>query len=101
MIEPRDVDRFRRELHALVAKADDPEGFAQAVALADELTAALTTRANELRHPVGHQRGFSWADLAGPLGLTRQGCAQRYGSPAPAHGRPSSVNGALTERRAS
>lgn len=89
MIEGRDVDRFRRELRALVAKADDPEGFAQAVALAEELSEALRVRANELRQETlfrvdEHchvQRGYSWADLARPLGLTRQGAAKRYGSP--------------------
>lgn len=75
MLEPRDVDRFRRELRALAAKANDPEGFATAVQLADELEAALATRAHELRQV----DGYSWADLARPLGISRQGAAQRYG----------------------
>lgn len=79
MIEPRDLDRFRRELRALVAKADDPEGFAQAVELAQELDEALADQAFSLRQPTPNgQPGFSWADLARPLRLTRQGTAQRY-----------------------
>lgn len=88
------MQRFRRELRTLVGKADDPEGFAQAVALADELGEALRVRANELRQPVGHSPGFSWADLARPLGLSRQGCAQRYGSPAAA-----AIAGRVSTRR--
>lgn len=79
MIESRDVDRFARELRSLVAKADDPEGFAQAVALRDQLDAALADRADQLRQPVGNSPGFSWADLGRALGLSRQGAAQRYG----------------------
>lgn len=79
MMEQRDLDRFRRELRAMVAKADDPEGFAQAVQLSAELDAALIDQADKLRRPTAHAKGYSWADLARPLRVTRQAVAQRYG----------------------
>lgn len=79
MMEQRDLDRFRRELRAMVAKADDPEGFAAAVAVAAELDAALADQADKLRQPTSTGPGFSWADLARPLGVTRQAAAQRFG----------------------
>lgn len=79
MIEQRDIDRFRRELRTLAAKADDPEGFATAVQLMGELEAALVGQADKLRQPTAHARGYSWADLARPLGVSRQAVAQRWG----------------------
>lgn len=81
MIEDRDVDRFRRELRALVAKADDPEGFAVAVEIAAELERALCDQAHRLRQPVGHSPGFSWADLGRALNVSRQAAQQRFGKP--------------------
>lgn len=81
MIESRDIQRFRRELRALVAKADDPEGFAMATILAEELDDALAVKANQLReaNPDNGIPGYSWADLARPMGVTRQAVQQRYG----------------------
>lgn len=73
MIEERDEERFRRELRALTRKANDAEGFAQAVALADELDAELHAAARRLAG-----EGFSAAELARPLGVTRQAFHKRW-----------------------
>jgi hypothetical protein len=82
MMEPGEVERHRRNIAAMARQADDPEGFAQLVDLAAELAELLTDRAQLLRE----DDGYSWADLARPLGVTRGAAAQRFGR-RPARGR--------------
>jgi hypothetical protein len=74
MMEPEEVKRFERHVRAIAAAADDPEGLAQALQLQEQLAAAIEVRVVHLREV----DGFSWADLARPLGITRQALAQRF-----------------------
>lgn len=88
MLDRDDLMRFRRELNALLVKAgdDDPEAFAQAVELVEAARAGLSEAAARLRTPrgeagAGFVPGYSWADLAAPLGIARQSAAERFGKP--------------------
>lgn len=81
MIEPKTVERFRSTIRSIARHADDPEGFAQAVELLDELERLLADRLDDLRagtHLAPGSNGYSWAELARPSGLTRQGFTQRW-----------------------
>lgn len=81
MFEPREVDRWRRQLAAMLdhAAGDDPEGFAQVVELLDQAHGeGLRNAAARLRQPTAVAPGYSWADLARPLGVTRDGAAKRF-----------------------
>lgn len=73
MIEDRDVARFRRELAALMRHANDAEGFAQAVELVTEARGMLADRARSLM-----AEGFSAAEMAGPLRISRQAYHKRW-----------------------
>jgi hypothetical protein len=54
--------------------AGDVEALADAVALIDELEDAIAHAVNGLR-----AHGYSWADIARPLEITRQAAQQRWG----------------------
>lgn len=73
MIEPQDVRRFSRELSALIRKANDADGFAVVVGLLAEADDQLRAQAREL-----NSQGFSAAELAAPLGVTRQAVRKRW-----------------------
>jgi len=86
VFEARDTQRFERELAALLRKAvqadkdtpggGDPEAFARVVALIDGARDRLPEVAEQLRA----NGGYSWADLARPLGVTPSAAYQRFGS---------------------
>jgi hypothetical protein len=81
MFEPREMDRWRRQLSAMLdhAGADDPEGFAQVVGLLDWAQGeGLRSAAATLRQPHGVAPGYSWAELARGLRVTRSAVAQRF-----------------------
>lgn len=80
MFEPREIDRYRGFIQAMVRKAgqDDPESFAIAVRLLDEGRAALTDAAEALRHQEGPAGGYSWDDIAQALGVRRQTAWERF-----------------------
>lgn len=84
MIDVDDLKRFRRELNAMLVRAgsDDPEAFAQVVQLLDQARDGLAVSAAMLREPHGDVPGYSWADLAAPLGIRRQTAAVRFSRPA-------------------
>lgn len=69
--------RALRELRSLAREvgANDPEAFADLVALHAEMGELVKDAAHELRTA----GGYSWAALAGPLGVTRSAVQQRYG----------------------
>ena len=76
MLDPVDDRRHRNTLRGWIATAskDDPEHFAQVVTMLDEARAELVEAAESLR-----TEGYSWADLAAPLGVTRSAVQQRFG----------------------
>lgn len=79
MLDARQVSRYQRELKAMVRNvgANDPEAFAELVALAEWLTKeGLPAAAQSIR-----EQGHSWADIARPLGVTRAAAFQRFGRP--------------------
>lgn len=81
MMEPEQIQRFQRELRAAARSADDAEGLAQLVELQRQLESAVAERARAL-----HADGYSWTELARPLGVSRQAARQRYGRPVDAAG---------------
>lgn len=56
--------------------AGDIEAIADMTALAAQLDTAITHAITSLRNV-----GYSWADIARPLGVTRQAAQQRWGTP--------------------
>lgn len=77
MLEPTRISRTMRELRSLCTEVgnDDPEAFA-------ELVAIRATVDSMIREAAAAQRlngGYSWADLARPLKVTRAAVQQRYG----------------------
>lgn len=85
MLEPAEVKRWERLTAAMLKHAadDDPEAFAQVVAVLDNARAQLPAVADELRGygPNGevYSRGYSWADIGRALGVTRSAAQQRFG----------------------
>lgn len=79
MLETREVERYERELRAMLRRAgdEDPEGFAMIAQLLVQASNGLRLAA-ELNRA---QHGYSWAELAAALGTTRQAAQQRYGRP--------------------
>lgn len=77
MLEPAATKRFTRELNAMLNRAadEDPEGFAVIVGLLDDARARLSSSAEKMR-----EAGYSWQDIARPLGVTRSAAYQRFGS---------------------
>lgn len=89
MFEPEDVKRFRRTLADMFdVKVDsstgeiqasldglDPEAFAEALALLKWASQVLAPAAvDELR-----RQGYSWADVARPIGISRATAQERFG----------------------
>jgi hypothetical protein len=68
----------RRVLRAYSRRiaAGDIEAIAAMTALAAQLDTAITDAITSLR-----AFGYSWADIARPLGVTRQAAQQRWGTP--------------------
>jgi hypothetical protein len=69
----RVIRAYRRRV--AVGDIDTITGMA---ALADELDIAIHHAVTGLR-----ARGYSWADIAARLGITRQGAQQRWGGDSP------------------
>lgn len=85
MLDKAEIERWQRLTDAMLyhAATDDPEAFAQVVGLLERATAKLPMVAYELRGPAtlldDHTySGYSWADLARPLGLARQSVMERF-----------------------
>lgn len=74
-MEPAEIARHARQIRAMVRAIDDPEALAEIVALRAELDELIRDRVAELRET----DGYSWAELARPLGVTRAAAQQRYG----------------------
>lgn len=90
MLEPAEIKRWERLTAAMLNHAanDDPEAFAQVVAILAQATAKLPQVAAELRgtldsRPASFDAAYSWAEIAAPLGITRQAAQQRYGIKSP------------------
>jgi hypothetical protein len=73
MIEPKEVERLRRHLVALTAKADDADAFAIIAAMQDEWSEILAAQARKI-----NSEGVSWAEIAKPLGIRRTSAHSRY-----------------------
>jgi hypothetical protein len=69
------IGRVMRAYSRRVA-AGDIEAIANMTALAAQLDNAITNAVTSLR-----EVGYSWADIARPLGVTRQAAQQRWGQP--------------------
>jgi hypothetical protein len=63
--------------HGRRVAGGDVEGLADLLALAAELETATRVAVDGLR-----RHGYSWAEIASRLGLTRQAAQQRWGRPA-------------------
>jgi hypothetical protein len=66
------------------AGQDDPEAFAQVVAILETVPDQLRLAVHNLRKPMSESlpdiiAGYSWADIAAPLGVTRSAAQQRFG----------------------
>ncbi len=77
MLEPKDAQRYERELRAMLRRAgdEDPEGFAQVAQLLTQAVNALPIAAQLTRV----QHGYSWTELAQGLGWSRQHAQQQLG----------------------
>jgi hypothetical protein len=75
MLEAARKTRALRELHALCGEVanNDPDAFAELVAIHTAFTEMVRDTADVLR-----SEGYSWADLAEPLGVSRQAAQQRF-----------------------
>jgi hypothetical protein len=82
MFEPEEIRRWERQLAAMLkaAGSDDVEGFASIVKMLDRAASeGVREAAAQLRSTDEHGvRGFSWQEIAGPLGVTRSAAAQRF-----------------------
>lgn len=84
MFEPDEIRRWERQLAAMLkaASQSDPEGFAAIVRMLDTAQReGLRQACSELRE----RDGYSWANLAAPLGVTRGAVAQRFGRTVQGH----------------
>lgn len=80
MLDTMQLSRYQRELTAMCRTVgeNDPEAFAELVRLAEWLNReGLQIAVDGLR-----AEGYSWAEIARPLRVTRSAVAQRYGHPA-------------------
>jgi hypothetical protein len=76
-VENHDYAAFTRRVlraHARRIADGDVEGLIQLIALERELAQAIHTAITGLRN-----MGYSWADIAMRLGITRQAAQQRWG----------------------
>ena len=68
-------------LHRMIAGAGrrtadgDPSDLARLVALRNHLDMQIQLAVDGMRE----NQGFSWAEIAAPLGITRQGAAKNWG----------------------
>lgn len=77
-VENDDYARFARRIVLTYGgriAAGDIEGLAELAALSRDMDAAMTVAVTGLR-----ATGFSWTDIAGRLGVTRQAAHQRFGA---------------------
>lgn len=86
MLEPSEIKRWERLTDAMLnhAATDDPEAFAQVVAVLERAQGKLpevarSLRTDDGRHHISNGGGYSWANLARALGISRQAAQQRYG----------------------
>jgi hypothetical protein len=82
MIEPRETERWTRELAAMIRKAgsDDPETFATIVAMLDVAINQLPAAAERLRAPGQNGlAGYSWQNIADACSTSRQTVWNRFG----------------------
>lgn len=82
MLEPTRKSRAVRELRSLCVEvgSNDPDAFAELVEIRATFDAMIAVAADQLRTA----GGYSWADLARPLGVTRAAVQKRYGASRPA-----------------
>lgn len=83
MFEPDAIKRYQRQLQAMTKAAgdDDPEALAVVVQLLQQASTEGVRQAVEaLRTQTGPAGGYSWADIARPLGITRQTAHERFGA---------------------
>ena len=76
MVENDDYAAFTRRVlaaHARRIARGDIEGLTALAALAADIDTALRTAVTGLR-----SQGYSWADIAARLGVTRQAAQQRF-----------------------
>jgi hypothetical protein len=84
MIETDKIRGWERLTAAIMREAatDDPEAFAQVVRMIDDARSQLHWVAETLRTPGLHSGtgapGYSWAELANALGVTRSAAYQRF-----------------------
>lgn len=76
-LEPARKSRTVRELRSLANEVghNDPEAFADLIDVYSQLGEMIADAADALRTDAG----YSWADLAAPLGVTRSAVQQRWG----------------------
>lgn len=74
--QPMGVLDWRRTVAALGRQVDDPDALAQAYTVLDAMESALVEAAQRLM-----AEGYSYADLARPFGITRQGARKRWPLP--------------------
>jgi hypothetical protein len=82
MIEPRERERWTRELAAMIRKAgsDDPETFAAVVEMLDVAINQLPAAAERLRAPQQNGlAGYSWQNIADACSTSRQTVWNRFG----------------------
>lgn len=86
MLDREEIARWGRLTAAMLEHAanDDTEAFAQVVELLETAARELPTVAAMLRLPKplpdgSLAPGYSWAEIAAPLGVTRQAAAKRFG----------------------
>jgi hypothetical protein len=83
MMEPVEIARWKRNLAAMInaASTDDPETFATVAQLLNDAQAQLPAACQQMRQPASNGLpGYTWAEIAAPLGTTRQAAQMRYGS---------------------
>lgn len=71
--QPMGVLDWRRTVAALGRQVDDPDALAQAYTVLDAMESALIEAAQRLM-----VEGYSYADLARPFGISRQGARKRW-----------------------
>lgn len=84
MLEPKAEKLFQRWVKSMLdaAGSDDPETFAFVAKLLTEAAGpGLAAAADQLRQPpvLAGVPGYSWADIAAPLGITKQTAWERFG----------------------
>lgn len=71
--QPMGVLDWRRTVASLGRQVDDPDALAQAYTVLDAMESALVEAAQRLM-----VEGYSYADLARPFGISRQGARKRW-----------------------